>query len=190
MQASGPNFTLDAIEIILFTEETMKALKTVTGSKLLHVCLGLAVLCLCQTTALPAKKQVERPFKAQITGTETIDMLNCEGVICPVHTQGLGVATHLGKYQLEGIEGFLDWSTGNAWGNGFMTAANGDQIFFESVTLAESGNTLTITGGTGRFEGASGTIIPTSCSTAIITGDFVTVITITNTCAAEGSITY
>lgn len=167
----------------------MKALKTVTGRKLLHVCLGLVVLCFCQTGALTAKNRVERPFKAQLTGIETADLLSCDGTICPVHTQGWGVATHIGKYQLE-ADGYVDFAAGDAWGEGFMTAANGDQILFES-NLQGGENTLTITGGTGRFQGASGTIIPASCSTPIITADPVAgTMTIATTCAAEGSITY
>jgi hypothetical protein len=165
----------------------MKALKTVTGKKLLPFCLGLAVLCFCQTGALTAKNRVKRPFKAQLIGTETVP-LGCV-TICPVDTQGWGVATHTGKYQLE-AHGEVDFTAEEAWGEGFMTAANGDQIFFES-NLQGGVSTLTITGGTGRFKGASGTIIPTSCSTPIITTDPVAgTMTIATTCAAEGSITY
>ncbi len=167
----------------------MKILKAIRGRALLHVVLGLAICCFSQTASLTAKDRVERPFKAQLTGTETIYLPTDVEYIRPVHTQGWGVATHIGKYQLEG-NGFLDWSTGNAWGSGFMTAANGDQIFYES-TLQDGESTLTITGGTGRFKDASGTIIPGSCSTPIITTDPVAgTITVTNTCAAEGNITY
>jgi hypothetical protein len=131
-----------------------------------------------------AKDRVERPFRAQLAGTETLYLPTGE-----VDTQGQGEATHLGKYKLVG-HGFVNLETGEASGSGFLTAANGDQIFIES-TLQGGVSIMTFTGGTGRFEGATGTIIPTPTSTPIITTDPVAMtITLRGTYTAAGTITY
>ncbi|HKH92161.1 MAG TPA: hypothetical protein VKA54_10165 [Gemmatimonadaceae bacterium] len=94
---------------------------------------------------------------------------------------GAGVASHLGAftwYSAFVIEG--DFATGNA----ILTAANGDKLFstLSGVgQLAPGGfsivETNTISGGTGRFAGATGTFtverfvnIATNVSTGTFTG--------------------
>jgi hypothetical protein len=119
-----------------------------------------------------------------LVGTETIHLLTGE-----VDTQGHGQATHLGKYQLE-AHGFVDLEKGEASGSGFLTAANGDKVFIESKLQGDV-SIMTFTGGTGRFEGATGTIIPTPTSVPILTVDLGTMTaTLKGTYTAVGTITY
>ena len=82
---------------------------------------------------------------------------------------GTANATHLGKVQQSGVL-FLfanPFETGSAPGAGsvVLVAANGDKVFFDYAGVLElfleegravGSGTLTFTGGTGRFAGASG----------------------------------
>jgi hypothetical protein len=99
------------------------------------------------------------------------------------HLEGTGNATHLGRFAITS-NFIVNSTTVTGAGTAIWTAANGDQIFtdvtgqgvvtFPTLIVDE---THTITGGTGRFEGASGTFIdertinlPTLTSSATITG--------------------
>ncbi len=108
--------------------------------------------------------------------------------ISPIHLQftGTGEASHIGKFTLVD-QVYLDNSIPNT---AIITAANGDQIFTTfNVTAIEGGpngtllvtNYNIITGGTGRFAGATGNFI----SHSIISTN-----TTTGTDSFEGSITY
>jgi hypothetical protein len=97
------------------------------------------------------------PFKGAFTGTETEDG-------APHHLVGTGEATHLGRFTLT-AEYIVNQSALTASGTAVWTAANGDQIFtrassdglleFPTIRITE---TQIITGGTGRFAAASGSI--------------------------------
>src|SRR4029453_6829536 len=99
------------------------------------------------------------------------------------HLEGTGHATHLGRFTITS-DFTVNMMTVTAVGTAIWTAANGDQIFtnvsghgtisFPTLTTTE---TDTITGGTGRFEEASGTFvversinIPTLVSSATFSG--------------------
>jgi hypothetical protein len=79
--------------------------------------------------------------------------------------EGTGVASQLGRFTLEG-ELTLNLATASGVGTGTYTAANGDMLTFTATgqaviasgiaTVTES---VTITGGTGRFEGATGSLV-------------------------------
>jgi hypothetical protein len=101
-----------------------------------------------------AKGGTALPFKGTLQGTETIDGTH--------HTiAGSGQATQLGRFTSETD---ITVIAGAGVGTAVWTAANGDQLFisfagqgvltFPIVTITE---TEKITGGTGRFVGASGT---------------------------------
>ena len=101
----------------------------------------------------------ELPFKGTLQATELVD-----GALH--HLAGAGNGTELGRFTYA-ADITVDDQTGDGVGTVIWTAANGDQIFatthgaivlldFPTVTLRE---TQVITGGTGRFSGASGTII-------------------------------
>jgi hypothetical protein len=77
---------------------------------------------------------------------------------------GDGVASHLGRFTAT-LHGVVNLATGAGEGTFVLTAANGDQISGEFVgqatptanpDLASIEERATITGGTGRFAGASG----------------------------------
>lgn len=82
-----------------------------------------------------------------------------------------GTATHFGKVQMPGS--YLEHTSCNlgpqpfelkAFGNGVIIAANGDMATFTSTTLTNAMDmtftgTVTMTGGTGKFEGCSGEVI-------------------------------
>ena len=81
------------------------------------------------------------------------------------HLVGTGEATHFGRYTLSS-DFTVDDATLTAVGTATWTAANGDQVFtpttghavvvFPIATITETG---TIMGGTGRFAGASGSVV-------------------------------
>ncbi len=115
------------------------------------------------------------PFKGRLQATETVD-----GNLH--HLVGTGNGTHLGRFTYT-AEITVDNSTGVGVGSVTWTAANGDQIFASTVgaivDISENGVTLretqTITGGTGRFSEASGTVTvdrTLDFSTGTTTGSF------------------
>jgi hypothetical protein len=85
-----------------------------------------------------------------------------------VHITATGTATHLGKYALR-MNGVVDTITMmSGVGDFTFVAANGDTIVGTSIGQARPGPTpgtlsitehLDITGGTGRFVGASGSVV-------------------------------
>jgi hypothetical protein len=118
----------------------------------------------------------ELPFRGTLQATETAD-----GALR--HLVGTGEATHLGRFTLTS-EFTVTSPPPRASGTATWTAANGDEIFttvigqgvvtFPILAVVE---THTITGGTGRFAGSSGSIIlerlinlQTLISSASITG--------------------
>jgi hypothetical protein len=81
------------------------------------------------------------------------------------HLDGTGTATHLGRFTLS-ADFTVTFATGNGAGTATWTAANGDQMFVDVVghgdfvvfPIVAITETHSITGGTGRFADASGTI--------------------------------
>lgn len=113
------------------------------------------------------KNDVTRPFSAHTTGTIAI-VYSEENECFPAFAQtqfiGSGTGTHIGNstaeyYVCSGSQGEL---SGNFYG--ILTAANGDKIYFSQsdlsvFTIDENFNVtgeFELTGGTGRFEGATG----------------------------------
>ena len=104
------------------------------------------------------------PFKGQLAGTATITPLG--GPIVAVEIDATGTATYIGKFSLQAPH-IVDQSTLTATGTYLLTAANGDTITADLAGTARMveppyviaiTETATVTGGTGRFEGATGTI--------------------------------
>ena len=81
------------------------------------------------------------------------------------HLEGDGTASHLGRYTA--VADFtLNLATATATGHVTFTAANGDLLTGTTAGRAVVGGgiaviteTVTVTGGTGRFAGATGTLI-------------------------------
>jgi hypothetical protein len=128
------------------------------------------------TAVTEAKGGSDLPFSGTLQATETEDGT-------AHHLVGTGTATHLGLFTLTS-DFTVNSATVTAVGTATWTAANGDQIFTthtgEGVVtfpLLATEETHTITGGTGRFADASGTIVLersinllTLVSSATITG--------------------
>jgi hypothetical protein len=126
------------------------------------------------TAATDAKGGSALPFTGTLESTERVESAGATADVR--HLDGTGHATHLGRFALS-ADFTVTRATGNATGTATWTAANGDEIVasvvghgdilvFPTVTIAE---THTITGGTGRFANASGTI-RISRSANIVTG--------------------
>ena len=102
--------------------------------------------------ALPAHGDDGRPFRGHY--------------VHDVTAHGSGQATHLGRFTQVGM--VVVEADGSAEGTEVFTAANGDQLFMEvegsptnecapvTIEFIPICGTFTVTGGTGRFSGASG----------------------------------
>lgn len=128
--------------------------------------LGLQMIAMFLTAALagPAAAKNQVPFHGSVQGVEIDEV---QGTALLVDGSGTGIATHLGRFTVtwEATVNLLD---GSGIGSFHFIAANGDSIFTEDLGQAESTGTPgvlhiveinTITGGTGQFEGATGSFI-------------------------------
>jgi hypothetical protein len=114
------------------------------------------------------------PFKGNVEGTETYDVTNFPVML--IDTTAGGVATHLGRFT-EISELTVNVAANSAFGSAHFVAANGDSLYTTSTALGEAAGdrttrvteTHTITGGTGRFAGASGSF--TLVRLAVFTGE-------------------
>jgi hypothetical protein len=136
------------------------------------------------------KPQKTVPFKANFTATPVVIQAPAPGTPLIILSTGTGEASHMGKTTFEaritidvfGPQPNLSPATFT------LTAANGDQIFMNSIGIVSppdaNGVTMvtltnTITGGTGRFADAKGTL----------TGEVIRGAT-TDTISLEGWISY
>jgi hypothetical protein len=119
-------------------------------------------LLLCLAGPVSAGDQV--PFKGTLAGTASITPLTPPMVA--VRIEATGTATYLGRFTLEAPH-VVNQATLTAVGTYLITAANGDTITANlagTATMVDPPNvvaiteTATVTGGTGRFAGATGTI--------------------------------
>ena len=130
------------------------------------VALLLAIL-LVSTTLAAASARKPLPLKGSIEALETYRV---SGPTMFVTATGSGEATHLGRYTVT-YEVQVDLPTGTGTGlSAQYVAANGDRLFAEGsgqATPTEDPSvfvvveTYTITGGTGRFAGATGSFTET-----------------------------
>lgn len=97
------------------------------------------------------------PFKASVT-TTNVTLISPDPFT--LHIEASGTGTHLGTCELSSI---TTWTPkdGGLWfeGNGTIEAANGDEIHYTAYGWSFPGSAdgdFEITGGTGRFEGATG----------------------------------
>ena len=109
-------------------------------------------------------------LKGIVTNTTTVDLVT--GAATSVER---GHLAHLGRitgtrdltFSLSGVNGF------SFTGTGILVAANGDELFTSTVGSGTFGppiqttSTNTITGGTGRFAGATGTYTAPSTPTVL-----------------------
>ena len=130
--------------------------------KRLLICIGLLAAAAALAAVGSANAGADVPMKAKDSGSATV--VGMVGSVIQTSDTGTGEATQLGRYTLLAGEN-VDLATG-AITNGFftLTAANGDTITGTYSGQALSGLTGyvvsgPITGGTGRFAGASGFLI-------------------------------
>jgi len=130
------------------------------------VCLRRIAFALAALAALglagPVAAGEQVPFKGSLEGDVTITPLAPPFV--SVLVEATGQATHLGKFTLD-IPHVVNRMNGTAIGSYEFTAANGDMLFADftgkATPTATPGvlyieETATITGGMGRFAGATG----------------------------------
>jgi hypothetical protein len=132
------------------------------------VCLQLGVLLVAgalaaSASARPAERHNATPFRGRFEGTST----STPGPFpfIDVIFVATGNATQLGQYTLTQPQ-LVNLVAGTAYGTYHFVAANGDTLTAEGPSSARPGEspgvlliteTATITGGTGRFVGATGT---------------------------------
>jgi hypothetical protein len=142
---------------------TLKKLRTslLVAPLLLGILTGLVY-------AAPAAAKHPVPFKGSLQAVET-NQLDAPNLTLFVAGSGSGHATHLGQFSFA-YEVAVSLVSGSGPASIQLVAANGDTISATgfgqgspTVTpnVAMIVETYTITGGTGRFEGASGSFIVT-----------------------------
>ena len=136
--------------------------------------------------ASTAKPRTAFAFGGTLRSTETGDVVPPATLV--VALTGNGVAAHFGAFSVS-IHSVVNLATGAGEGTFVLNAANGDQIAgsvvgqatptdnADFVTIEETG---TITGGTGRFAGASGEFTiertlnrPTGSSSGTLSGTII-----------------
>lgn len=109
--------------------------------------------------AVPARAAKEVRFKGQSGGVATTVAFDPETGTIYVRGDGKGYATHLGSFEVVG-DTRIHLFTGIVEGNWTLTAANGDILLATlegfGVDPTHGEGVFTIVGGTGRFEGATG----------------------------------
>jgi hypothetical protein len=138
-----------------------------------------------------AAKGTHRPLTATTTSTTTVSLITEVGTtVSSGHLSHLGAVTGSGvaQFALVGPNGF------SLTGTATTVAANGDKLF----TITSGTGTLgppvqnmvvnTITGGTGRFADASGTLTTVGVSTSVSIVGSIETVTLTST--VKGTISY
>lgn len=104
---------------------------------------------------------VERPFALRGTGVATLITDESGNLIGAIPT-GSGTATHLGQWTVAGTVKYTpDNGVLRSSGDATITAANGDKLhvkidgILDPIAAVDQG-TFYFVGGTGRFEGVSG----------------------------------
>jgi hypothetical protein len=112
--------------------------------------------------AASSASAAEVPFKGHFSGTQTVTPLGPQSAF--VHGSGTGTATRLGLFTVE-FPHEVNFVTRVGDGTYTFTAANGDMLIGDFTGQATGAPPLisivehiTVTGGTGRFAGATGTI--------------------------------
>jgi hypothetical protein len=145
----------------------------------------LIAIALLFTLAGPVAAGDEVPFKGTLSGTVTVTPITPP--ILSNLIGGTGDATHLGRFTVE-IPHLVNQATRVGTGTYVFTAANGDTLtaaFTGQGTVVAPGvlssaDVAVITGGTGRFSGATGTFAAVRTfvvATGAITGTFTGTIT-------------
>ncbi len=121
-----------------------------------HIALAMLAACALALPALGDKKHaVERPCHVAATVTWTINLP--DGTATGYHR---GVATHGGCFTSDALAVWNIDMFAILSATGTATAANGDKLFW--IMTPDRLGVVQYTGGTGRFEGATGAWLTTS----------------------------
>jgi hypothetical protein len=158
--------------------------------------LMLAMVILTPASALAKSKGTNRPFKVTVSMTSVSNLETSTN-----HYEGTITGSHFGKGTIEGNGSFSfnEFDSFNYGDSFVITAANGDKLFGESkgtVTAGPEGFLVSsdvnveqpITGGTGRFAGASGVL--TGTYPEVVTSFEGPLLTFNVTGSTVGSISY
>lgn len=127
------------------------------------------VACALMTSALPgssvARADTCTPWHIDVSAQFSSSTYDDDGNLVHAESAGSGHVSHLGAVSVAGLNSFTPLENGllRIDGDGVFVAANGDQIFVNfdgSVMDLGTGagtGTYVVTGGTGRFQGATGT---------------------------------
>ena len=146
------------MKTLLFTNgKTM--LKTIMKT---NIHLPMAAMFLAAVLAGPAAAGNQVPFKGQSSGAVTTVGFDPDLGVVFVHGEGQGEATHLGLFTVTAdVSIYVLTPNFVVIGNWTYVTANGDKLFAHGIGSAGADplhgvGSFTITGGTGRFKGASG----------------------------------
>ena len=151
-----------------------------------------AVTAMNPSAALEGAHDTDRPLTGRATGTTRLDLST--GTVTIDFT---GHLSHLGAMTgHDALTVKVTDSTCSYTGTTTFVAANGDELFstvagsgtFTTATTAQSTHTGTITGGTGRFAGASGTYTDTASFVLVSASGPIQISHLT--AAFEGEISY
>ena len=127
--------------------------------RLYWLCVVTAVLAALMLSGSAMAAGTPVPFKGRSSGAVTTVGIDPVAGLVYTHAAGQGQATHLGHFTQTG-DTTVDLVTGNARGTWTLTAANGDRLFLEmtayGIDPTHGVGTFTVVGGTGRFQGATG----------------------------------
>lgn len=134
-----------------------------TRSRFTHLACGLAALAAALALPLGALAGSQVPLKGGDAGGFGPGDHSCASGYDPLDINGSGNATQVGAYTYHADECF-NGATLLFYGSFSMTAANGDTVVGSyagdvpliELPLAVYVQDMTVTGGTGRFTGASG----------------------------------
>ena len=148
-----------------FDELTKQMSPSVTRRGVLKQnCAGLAGLVVALTSLAPSAVQAESAVPFRATWETQISIAPLEPPLFAVSGLGAGKALHLGDMTAQSITEVVNLATGEGAASYRFTAANGDDVLitFAFLAIPTSPTAFSIegvwqvTGGTGRFEGASG----------------------------------
>jgi hypothetical protein len=132
----------------------------------------VAVIAGMLAMAAPASagQMVERPFRANLHGWASFEATETCPLGVRTHSDASGTARHLGRSTLDGVHCPTMGSPSIPFGQLVIVGANGDKLYGTYVSHCTPlmpdtpGEVVTctgevqITGGTGRFQGASGSM--------------------------------
>jgi hypothetical protein len=162
MYARVATFRGDPANVDEAVEQVRSGVVPKHRERLIIATVVVALAALAPASALAKTGGTDRPLRGTESGTTTLNLAT--GAASADFT---GELSHLGTFSghSDVTVTFTSPSSFAAVGNGSLEAASGDELFFDvtwtgtfTATAIQTTAVRTITGGTGRFAGASGTM--------------------------------